>query len=130
MGVLSFITTTIPSVFKRKETLLYPAVKKEPYPGQKGMITIDESKCILCGKCAKSCPADAILVSRDEKSWKIDHFRCITCSSCIEGCPKKCLTMDPHYTPVARTKHFEEHSINLPEKPKKETATEGVSKSD
>lgn len=117
MGVLSFISTTIPSIFKRKETLQYPAQKKEPYAGTKGMIAIDESKCIMCGKCQKTCPCDCITVTRDKREWVIDHYHCITCSSCIEVCPKKCLSMDPHYTPVSRVKHLDYHEI--PEKPEK-----------
>lgn len=116
MGVLNFVTMTIPSIFKKKETLTYPVVKKEPYPGQKGKIVIDADKCILCGRCAKTCPCDAIDVSRPKKSWSIDHFRCITCSSCIEVCPKKCLSMDSQYESVARVKVAEVVEVNLPEK--------------
>ena len=122
MSILNFVSMTIPSIFKKKETLTYPVVKKEPYPGQKGKIVIDESKCIHCGKCSKTCPCDAIVVSRPAKKWSIDHFRCITCSSCIEVCPKKCLSMDPHYESVSRVKHLDEVVVNLPEKKPKATA--------
>ena len=122
MGFLNFASLTLPSIFKQKETLEYPFVKKEPYDGLKGKIVIDENNCILCGKCSKACPCDAIEVSRPKKTWAIDHFRCITCSSCIDACPKKCLSMDPEYESVSRHKEMDTHSINLPEKkPKKDT---------
>ena len=122
MSFLNFTSLTLPSIFKQKETLEYPFVKKEPYDGLKGKIVIDENNCILCGKCSKACPCDAIEVSRPKKTWAIDHFRCITCSSCIDACPKKCLSMDPEYESVSRHKVTDTHSINLPEKkPKKDT---------
>lgn len=125
MSFLNFASMTLPSIFKKKETLEYPFMKKEPYPMQKGKIVIDEDDCILCGKCSKACPCDAINVTRPNKTWEIDHFKCITCSSCIDACPKKCLIMDPAYESVSRTKKIDTHSINLPEKkPKVDPKTE------
>lgn len=122
VGFLNFASMTLPSIFKQKETLEYPFVKKEPYPGQKGRIVIDVDNCILCGKCSKACPCDALEVSRPKKTWAIDHFRCITCSSCIDACPKKCLDMDVKCEDVSRTKTIDTHSVNLPEKTAKPKA--------
>ena len=113
MSAFGFITTTIPSFFKKKETLLYPAQKKDFKEPVKGKIAIEDEKCILCGKCQKACPSDAISVLRPKSSWSIDHFRCITCRSCIDACPKKCLSMDPQYCPVTRKKHAEVHEIEV-----------------
>ena len=124
MSFLNFTSLTLPSIFKKKETLEYPFVKKEPYDGLKGKIAIEEGKCILCGKCSKACPCEAIEVSRPKKIWSIDHFRCITCSSCIDACPKKCLSMDPEYESVSRTKEMDTHSIKLPEKKPSKDVTE------
>ena len=112
MSALSFITTTIPSFFKKKETLLYPIQTKDLREPVKGKITIYENDCILCGKCQKTCPCDAIIVERQNKTWSIDHFKCITCRSCVEACPKKCLSMDPSLPSISRNKHLEEHNIS------------------
>ena len=43
---------------------------------------IDESKCINCGKCGRSCKAGCI----DTKNHKIDYSRCVDCFDCIETC--------------------------------------------
>ena len=119
MSFLNFISITLPSIFKRSETLEYPFITKEPYEGQKGKIVIAQDSCILCGKCSKACPCDAIVVSRQKEEWGIDHFKCITCSSCIDSCPKKCLTMDSESEKVSRTKTIDTYSVKLPEKKSK-----------
>jgi NAD-dependent dihydropyrimidine dehydrogenase PreA subunit len=33
-------------------------------------ITVDNSRCIICGKCEKACPVDAIRVAKDKKEYK------------------------------------------------------------
>ena len=69
-----------------------------------GRAKIIDKECILCGICAKSCPADAIAVEKKERTWAIDPFRCVQCGTCVRVCPKHCLTMDPAYTPIATAK--------------------------
>ncbi|MEI6875853.1 MAG: 4Fe-4S dicluster domain-containing protein [Spirochaetota bacterium] len=74
-------------------TRRYPFVVREPFAGSRGRIAIDFPACIHCLACAKHCPADAILVDRDAKTWSIDRFACVICGACIRACPKKCLLM-------------------------------------
>lgn len=58
-----------------------------------GKITNDMSKCILCGLCARNCPADCITVDRNAKTWAINRDDCAQCGACIEACKKfKCLS--------------------------------------
>ena len=101
MGSFKLGGMTLGSLFKKPETLLYPAEQKSAPAGLKGHIENDASLCILCGICAKACPADAIVVEKKERTWAIDPFRCVQCGSCVRACPKACLAMNSAYTPIA-----------------------------
>lgn len=72
----------------------YPRKVRPDIAGSRGRITIDYSQCIHCGACARRCPARAIAVAKDPKSWSIDRFACVTCGLCVRICPKKCLFLE------------------------------------
>jgi ech hydrogenase subunit F len=82
-----------------KNFLTGPATRRYPYAlrpdiaGTRGRILIDYPACIHCGACARRCPAKAIVVGKEPKSWRIDRFACVTCNLCVRVCPKKCLSM-------------------------------------
>lgn len=68
------------------------------YPERtRGHVEINIDTCVLCGLCAKKCPADAIAVDRAARTWSIQRFGCIQCNSCVESCPKKSLSMAQTY---------------------------------
>jgi len=91
------------NLFKKPATRNYPVTKREFFPATRGKILINQEQCIYCGLCQRRCPAGAIQVNRNEKSWCLDPLRCVTCNFCVEVCPKKCLLMDNHYTdPIAQ----------------------------
>ena len=54
--------------------------------------TIDQDKCIGCGRCARNCPMDAIAktdyIAPGHKlpSMAIDTKKCVKCGACISGC--------------------------------------------
>ncbi len=52
---------------------------------------IDESKCNLCGQCAKACPTDAIPL---EDPGQTDKRSCIICFACIKCCPEAARQMN------------------------------------
>lgn len=97
MGSFKLGKMTLRSVFKEPETILYPVVQKPHPEGLKGHIDNDMDVCILCGICEKTCPAAAIVVNKESKSWAIDRFRCVQCGACTRACPKDCLIMEPEY---------------------------------
>lgn len=53
-----------------------------------GKIANDMSTCILCGLCARQCPADCITVDREAKTWSINRDECMQCGACIDACKK------------------------------------------
>jgi len=75
-------------------TRRYPYVVRPSIEGSRGRIVIDYPACIHCGACARRCPANAIAVGREPKSWSIDRFSCVSCGLCVRVCPKKCLEME------------------------------------
>jgi ech hydrogenase subunit F len=82
------------NLFAGPATRRYPGVVRPAFAGSRGRVTIDYPQCIHCGSCARRCPARAIEVGREPKSWKIDNFACVTCGICVQVCPKKCLCME------------------------------------
>ncbi len=54
---------------------------------------LDESKCIRCGTCARSCPTDCITVSRDGCPVVFDWYYCKGCGICVNECPKNALSL-------------------------------------
>lgn len=98
MATFKIANVIAKSLFKKPATLMYPVVPREWQERTRGHVEIDVTSCIVCGICAKKCPADAIVVDRASRTWEIQRMQCIQCNSCVDTCPKKCLTMAPEYT--------------------------------
>ncbi len=80
--------------FFRDEYIAHVVDKKCPAGVCKNLLSfsIDQDKCIGCGKCAKNCPVDTIVktdyVAPGHKlpSYTIDTSKCIKCGACMSGC--------------------------------------------
>ena len=99
------LPTICKNLFSRPATRRYPFKDiREPFPGYRGKIHFDTTKCTACGACARICPAQAIEVDKENKQVKYYPFRCIYCGTCAEICFPQAITQDVHYTPPGAEK--------------------------
>ncbi|CAN5539064.1 hypothetical protein BH24ACT26_BH24ACT26_09890 [soil metagenome] len=114
--IFTGLKIVITNVFKKKDTVGYPEVRRQPFPRFKGRHILDRhpdglEKCIGCELCAGVCPADAIYVVGAQNSpearfspgeryaqlYQINYLRCIFCGLCVEACPTEALLMTTEY---------------------------------
>lgn len=95
--MFSLLKNIVRNLTHRPATRRYPFVKREPFAGFRGKLEIRIDECIFCGMCQRRCPANAIAVTKQPKTWTLDPYRCILCGYCVEVCPKKCLFMNPKH---------------------------------
>ena len=74
-----------------------------------------KNECILCGRCAETCPQEAIRVS--DTNHFLDHSACNLCGTCVETCPTEALqimgrtvSVEDLYAEVAADRSFWERS--------------------
>ncbi len=88
-------------IFRKPVTSRYPFEPRVPLAGSRGKLVFTDGNCVYCTACAKKCPANALIVSRDKKTMEIDRLRCISCGYCVDVCPKKSFSLgEAHSSPV------------------------------
>ena len=103
------------NLITKQSTRLYPiAPERESFERSRGRIVMDPNTCILCGICARKCPADAITVQRGTGKWELDAYRCIICGECATACPKKSITLTNERRHSTEGKLFEGHHVEPP----------------
>ena len=85
------LITVFKHLFKKSVTEEYPETKPNLNKNFRGQHKLN-GECIGCGICQKVCPANAIIIEKDENnkviSYKIDYGKCIFCGNCVYYCNK------------------------------------------
>jgi len=63
-----------------------------PGPLEGMTITVDEGKCIGCGKCVEVCPFNLRIIEEGRSS--VDPKRCVGCGRCLDVCPNGAISID------------------------------------
>lgn len=67
-----------------------------------GIVSIDKSKCTVCGVCVEICPPRALVVEEAGEGGTaiaFSHSACTGCGLCQAECPEKCLDVDAAVDP-------------------------------
>lgn len=125
MGVMDFSKIALKNLFSKPATESYPFAEREYPERYRGKVAISIDDCIMCGMCMRKCPASAITVNRETKTWEIQRMSCVQCAYCVQVCPKKCLSMEQHYTEPSAEKTVDTFSQPIVEEPKPENKAVG-----
>jgi ech hydrogenase subunit F len=97
---LPMVRRSLRNLFSRPVTRRYPVEVRPRFAGARGSMKFDLANCVFCGLCARRCPAAAITVSREDKTFAMDQLRCIACGVCADVCNKKSLQVMPDALPA------------------------------
>ena len=123
--LLTGLSVTARTLFRRKVTVNYPEEKTPQSPRFRGLHALrryanGEERCIACKLCEAVCPALAITIDsapredgqRRTTRYDIDLFKCIFCGFCEESCP-----VDSIVETHIHEYHFENRGENIVTKP-------------
>ncbi len=72
---------------------------------------INEEKCNFCGRCARVCNFNAIVIMKKQKKTMIWDDLCHSCGACLELCPEKAIEMKPFSVGEVRFNQFQDTQI-------------------
>ena len=115
--LLSGLSVTARTLFRRKVTVNYPEEKTPQSPRFRGLHALrryanGEERCIACKLCEAVCPALAITIESDVAAdgtrrttrYDIDLFKCIYCGFCEEACPVDAIVEGPNFEFTTETR--------------------------
>ncbi len=114
---------TIKNLFSKPNTVLYP-YDHVPIPeGFRGAPDIKEpEKCLLCNKCIRLCPTQALSITEvdDTQSiFEINLGRCCYCKECEDSCTFGAIILTEDLNTAGIDKQSLVRSITIPKRVKK-----------
>ncbi|MBI2862430.1 MAG: NADH-quinone oxidoreductase subunit I [Chloroflexi bacterium] len=105
IGVLKAMGATLRQFFRKPFTIQYPEERMTLAPRVRGIHIFDESKCIVCTRCARACPHGNIIMNvregpngeRELLQYDLDMGYCLFCGLCTDACPTGAIVMSPRY---------------------------------
>ena len=116
---------TIKNLFSKPNTVLYP-YDHVPIPeGFRGAPAMDEpEKCLLCQKCVRICPTQALsIIDVDETHsiFEINLGRCCYCKECEDSCTFDAIKLTTDLNTAGLDKESLIRTIEVPKRVKKKT---------
>jgi formate hydrogenlyase subunit 6/NADH:ubiquinone oxidoreductase subunit I len=104
MDMRKILENIVKNAVSKPYTSNYPFTAYEHFPGTRADVTWDGTKCILCGLCQRSCPADCIIVHKEETKIEYMNTQCIRCGYCVRVCPTNTISQNEVYTKPSKEK--------------------------
>lgn len=100
--MVSVILKVIRNFFSKSFTIDYPKKQSNVSINFRGVIHVDQRKCIACKLCEINCPTKAIVVDPEKKYAVVDRSLCILCGLCAEVCPVNVIWFSNDYELVEK----------------------------
>ena len=102
--MLKILENIVKNAISRPYTSKYPFTPYDHFPGTRADVTFDGKLCILCGLCQRSCPADCIIIHKEQEQVEYLNTQCIRCGYCVRVCPTNAISQNEVYTKPSREK--------------------------
>jgi len=104
-------TYLLPHVLKsflgRRTTVPFPYGPLNLSGSYRGQVVVDIEACSGCGRCARDCPTESLVIERlDGGGVRVLHFydRCASCGQCETSCKQKAIRLEPSFRAGARSR--------------------------
>ncbi len=102
--MLKILENIVKNAMSKPYTSNYPFTPYEHFPGTRADVVWDGTKCILCGLCQRSCPAECIVIHKEETTVEYMNTQCIRCGYCVRVCPTNTISQNEVYTKPSKEK--------------------------
>jgi len=109
-SLIKGLAVTLKYVFRPAVTLQYPTEKRPMHDRFRGLVGLNQEKCIVCLQCMKICPTACLTIAaRPDDKRKLETFKynmelCCFCGLCQQVCPTSAIVMTDIYEIAVETR--------------------------